>query len=300
MFKDLEGPKFFSQAAYLSHSMNSIPTGIPNFNLQEAVLWSIDGDFDQAHLKTAMDDARKQLKQQLASTIDKDADESLRVTAEAVNTSITKHRRFTWNISYVEMALPEDIQQIQKTLINAQTNANIALAIRIAATHQQLDCRAESKRIETWLASTEQDENGIRAARQGLKEASNLVINNGWAITWDLQSAYSHIKISPELNRFLAFSFEGLIYTHNSMPFGTATAPRVFTKAMKIVIQNLSAHSIYCTSYLDDGIEQFQNQDEAKSQMIYTVNLFMGLELTINFQKSMQIPTQNPTQLAIQ
>ncbi|KAA6385420.1 MAG: hypothetical protein EZS28_019052 [Streblomastix strix] len=166
MLKNPEEPKFFSQAAYLSHTMNSIPTGIPNLDQLEAIHRSIDWDFDPAHLDTAMDDARKKLQQQLASVIDKVADESLRVTAEAVNTSIIKHRKFTWNISYVEITLPEDTYQVEKTLINAQTKANIALAMEIAATHQQLDGRAESERIEAWLASIAEIGNGIEAARR--------------------------------------------------------------------------------------------------------------------------------------
>ncbi|KAA6398373.1 MAG: hypothetical protein EZS28_006105 [Streblomastix strix] len=77
---------------------------------------------------------------------------------------------------------------------------------------------------------------------KGLNEASKLVMNNGWAITWDLQSAYSHITVSPELSKYLAFSFGGLTYTYTTMPFGIAIAPCVFTKAMRIVLQNLRAH----------------------------------------------------------
>ncbi|KAA6361381.1 MAG: hypothetical protein EZS28_043093 [Streblomastix strix] len=123
MLKELEGPKFFLQAAYLSHSMNSIPTEIPNLDQLEAVHRSIDGDFDVAHLDTAADDTSKKLYQQLVrqfanslskvelendderidqilenfanlisnrdwSTMDKDTDESLRIIAEIVNTSI--------------------------------------------------------------------------------------------------------------------------------------------------------------------------------------------------------------------
>ncbi|KAA6362814.1 MAG: hypothetical protein EZS28_041659, partial [Streblomastix strix] len=221
MLKDLEGPKFFSQAAYLSHTMNSIPNGIQNLDQLEEVHRSIDGDFDPVRLDTAIDDARKKLQQQLArqfanilskveledederiyqarvdltnlisnrdsSTMGKDVDESLRTTAEAVNISTIHHREFTWNISQDErtllqkdtaeiisiepsnrredLRLPDDIQQIEKTLINAKTKANIALAMGIAAMHQQLDGRAESERIEAWLHSTAEIGNGIGAA----------------------------------------------------------------------------------------------------------------------------------------
>ncbi|KAA6385421.1 MAG: hypothetical protein EZS28_019053 [Streblomastix strix] len=125
-------------------------------------------------------------------------------------------------------------------------------------------------------------------------------MNNGWAITQDLQSAYSHITVSAELSKYLAFRFGGLTYTYTTMPFGTATVLHVFTNAMMIILQNLRAHGINCTSYLDDGIEWFENQEEAKFQMMYTFNLFMELELTINFEKSMLIPTQNPNYLGIQ
>ncbi|KAA6368556.1 MAG: hypothetical protein EZS28_035916 [Streblomastix strix] len=120
--------------------------------------------------------------------MDKDADESLRVTADTVNTSIIQNREFTWNISLDERAhlqneateiipieqpkrhedlrLPNDKLQVEKTLINAQTKANIALTMGIAATHQQLDDRSESECMDVWFASTAEIGNSIGAARQ--------------------------------------------------------------------------------------------------------------------------------------
>ncbi|KAA6402426.1 MAG: hypothetical protein EZS28_002044 [Streblomastix strix] len=157
--------------------------------------------------------------------------------------------------------------------------------------------------VEDWIQNTVKQlrlwKNTI-VQQQGLKQVSKLVINNSCAMSGDLQSVYGHISVSLELNKYLAFSFGGLTYTYTTMPFCVTTTHRVFTKAMRKVLQNLRVHDINCTSYLDISIEQIQNQEEVKSQMTHTVSLFIRLELTINFHKSMLVPTQNPIYLGIQ
>ncbi|KAA6383029.1 MAG: hypothetical protein EZS28_021443 [Streblomastix strix] len=121
----------------------------------------------------------------------------------------------------------------------------------------------------------------------------------GWAITLDLQQAYSHVTVSKQLQKYLAFSHQGKTYTYLTMPFGISTAPRFFTKIMRLVLTVIRQKGILTSSYLDDGIAWFQSQEKTIEGTIYIINLFQELELTINFRKSFLVPTQTPDYLGI-
>ena len=56
-----------------------------------------------------------------------------------------------------------------------------------------------------------------------------------WVAALDLKDAYLHIPIFPPHRKFLRFCIENQHFQFKAMPFGLATAPRVFTKVMAAV-----------------------------------------------------------------
>ncbi|KAA6368826.1 MAG: hypothetical protein EZS28_035646, partial [Streblomastix strix] len=59
---------------------------------------------------------------------------------------------------------------------------------------------------------------------------------NDWATTIDLHQANNQIRVAEEMRPYLCFSFNGLSYSYNEMPFGVLTALRTFTKCLQPVI----------------------------------------------------------------
>ncbi|CAJ0964265.1 unnamed protein product [Ranitomeya imitator] len=55
----------------------------------------------------------------------------------------------------------------------------------------------------------------------------------------DIQDAYLHIPIFPPHQRFLWFAVNNLHFQFTALPFGLASAPRVFTKVMSTVVSIL-------------------------------------------------------------
>ncbi|KAA6377147.1 MAG: hypothetical protein EZS28_027324, partial [Streblomastix strix] len=64
---------------------------------------------------------------------------------------------------------------------------------------------------------------------------------------------------------------------------------------MKPVMTVIRQRGIRSCVYLDDGIAFFNSKKEAESGVKQILDLFVSLELTVNFAKSMLIPHQNPT-----
>ncbi|CAJ0951244.1 unnamed protein product [Ranitomeya imitator] len=67
----------------------------------------------------------------------------------------------------------------------------------------------------------------------------------------DIQDAYLHVPICVQHQRFLRFAIEDNHYQFTALPFGLASAPRVFTKIMAAVMALLS-RGILIIPYLDD------------------------------------------------
>ncbi|CAJ0919880.1 unnamed protein product [Ranitomeya imitator] len=68
----------------------------------------------------------------------------------------------------------------------------------------------------------------------------------------DIQDAYLHIPIFPLHQRFLRFAVNNLHFQFTALPFGLASAPRVFTKVMSTVVSILHSLGIVVLPYLDD------------------------------------------------
>lgn len=55
-----------------------------------------------------------------------------------------------------------------------------------------------------------------------------------------------------DLRPFHCFAWNNRIYRYEVLPFGLATAPRTFSKAMRALIDLFRQRGIKCTNYLDD------------------------------------------------
>src|SRR4029434_11108213 len=62
---------------------------------------------------------------------------------------------------------------------------------------------------------------------------------NEWSITISLKDAYVHVPIHHRHRRYLRFAFGGIEYQFNTLLFGLAMVPRVFTKCVEAAIAPL-------------------------------------------------------------
>ncbi|XP_070803767.1 uncharacterized protein [Pituophis catenifer annectens] len=62
---------------------------------------------------------------------------------------------------------------------------------------------------------------------------------NDFLVSIDLMEAYLHIPILPKHRQYLRFSYAGKHFQYRALPFGLASAPRVFTKVLAVVAAHL-------------------------------------------------------------
>ena len=68
----------------------------------------------------------------------------------------------------------------------------------------------------------------------------------------DLQDGYWQLQMHPDAYTYLGFEWEGEYYVFKVLPFGLATAPWAFSKAMREVCDHLRSEGSRMLNYLDD------------------------------------------------
>ena len=75
-----------------------------------------------------------------------------------------------------------------------------------------------------------------------------------WAVTLDLKDAYLHVAVHPSSRRWLGFSYDHQTYRFKCLPFGLSTAPRTFTRIVKVVAEHFRKQGMFIFAYLDDWL----------------------------------------------
>ena len=85
-----------------------------------------------------------------------------------------------------------------------------------------------------------------------LSDMWQLIQHSEYAFSIDLHDVYLHIPIVKHHHHFLQFVWHNMPYQWKILPFGVATAPRVFTALLKHILF-LCHHKGFCiVIYLDD------------------------------------------------
>ena len=123
-----------------------------------------------------------------------------------------------------------------------------------------------------------------------------------WMISLDLKDAYLHVPIIPPHRKFLRFALrdhQGIlrVYQWAVLPFGLATAPRVFTKILAPIAAHLHLRGMSMYPYIDDIFHAQISKESVILTRDASVRLHLQLGFVINLAKSSLIPSQVMTHL---
>lgn len=123
------------------------------------------------------------------------------------------------------------------------------------------------------------------------RTAARLIRKNGFIASIDLKDAYYLIPIHEKYKRFLRFIFDDKLYQFCCLPFGLASAPYMFTKLLRPVVERLRTSGVTCVSYLDDFLLLGSTENECLENVQKTVSLLQSLGFIINIEKSNFTPS---------
>ncbi|VDI72446.1 Hypothetical predicted protein [Mytilus galloprovincialis] len=108
----------------------------------------------------------------------------------------------------------------------------------------------------------------------------------------DLRHAYYSVPIDEQYQKYLRFIWKGSIYQYTCLPSGLASAPRLFTKLMKVVYATLRRSGHINIGYIDDSLLIGDTIVECSLNIQDTVKLVSDLGFIVHEKKSVLIPTK--------
>lgn len=127
---------------------------------------------------------------------------------------------------------------------------------------------------------------------EGLETVKSLVRKGDWLVKLDLKDAYLTVPVLPAHQKFLRFVWRKRTYQFSCLAFGLCSAPRIFTKLMKVVVGFLRERGLRLVVYLDDLLLLNENEAALKADLKMAVSLLESLGFLINWEKSLCTPTQ--------
>lgn len=120
-----------------------------------------------------------------------------------------------------------------------------------------------------------------------------LITKDCWMASIDLKDAYYSVRIYPEHQRFLKFSYKGQLFKFTVFPNGLSSCPRRFTKIMKPILAKIRLLLHIISSYLDDLYLQNNTYEGCVHTIIDTLQILEQYGFTIHPDKSVLIPSQS-------
>jgi ribonuclease HI len=135
--------------------------------------------------------------------------------------------------------------------------------------------------------------NSVYFKMENTQVVADILIQQDWGTSIDLTSAFNHLIVNPCFRPYLAFQFEGKLYTYRAMPFGLSLSPYLFTKMMRFPICFIRRNwQVRTVIYMDDILLLHQSQQYLSLATREIVNYLTYLGLTVNMEKSELIPKQ--------
>ena len=128
--------------------------------------------------------------------------------------------------------------------------------------------------------------------QENLTFVLDLIQKNDFCTSVDLRDAYFSISIDPDFRKYLCFSWRGQFYSFRVLPFGLASAPRIFTKLLKPVFAWFRKQGIRCCYYIDDSLCTNQDYNCCEKEAQIMTNKLDNLGFVVNYEKSVLKPCQ--------
>ena len=116
-----------------------------------------------------------------------------------------------------------------------------------------------------------------------LKNVQQLIQQDDFAFSIDLQDAYLYVPIVKHNCYFLHFVWHNVPYQWKVLPFGLATAPRVFTSLTKPILFLCHCKGLHIVIYLDDIFVIVCSKQAGQRAHFFLCSLLVCLGLHINF-----------------
>lgn len=187
---------------------------------------------------------------------------------EAINNEIAKFK----NIGAIHEVSDCDGQFISNIFVVPKPNESFRLIVNLKPLNQYIDSH--------------------HFKMEDFRTVTTLLQKDDYMASIDLLDAYLFIPIHLSSRKYLRFRWRGKLFEFSCLCFGLSVAPRVFTKVLKPVLNNLRSEGHLSSAYLDDLLLLGIDVNECDKNVTITSNLLSRLGWIINVKKSEIIPSR--------
>ena len=120
----------------------------------------------------------------------------------------------------------------------------------------------------------------------------DVVRKDEWFGKIDLKDAYLTVLIHGPDQKYLKFMWKHQPYQFRALPFGLATAPRVFSKIMKPLVAQMREKAMRLLQYLDDILVMADSPRMLKSHLQLVMSNLQEMGFVLNEKKCQTEPSQ--------
>jgi hypothetical protein len=121
-------------------------------------------------------------------------------------------------------------------------------------------------------------------------EGRALFDGASWGGAIDISSAYHHIEMHPDAFPFLGFEWAGQFFCFVVLPFGLASAPRIFTQVMRTPVAFMRWKGCKLLAYLDDLPFARDSAEAARAQGALMIGILRRFGWLVAMHKCVGIP----------
>ena len=132
----------------------------------------------------------------------------------------------------------------------------------------------------------------IRFRMDSLSDIINLIQPGDYFISIDISDAYYCIAMHILSMPYLTFLFLNVYYQFTCLPQGLTSAPRIFTKIIRIILTFLRRQDIRIAAWIDDILLVASSFSLCQEQTYKSLHTFKELGFLPNMEKSQLVPAQ--------
>jgi hypothetical protein len=126
---------------------------------------------------------------------------------------------------------------------------------------------------------------------ENIETVLNSIKRNSYFVNLDLQNAYFFLSMHKYYRKYLKFEWRDKLYQFNCLCFGISSAPRVFSKLMKVIFAHIRRMGISAFYYIDDSLIEADSPYLCTNQSQTLMTMMENLGFYINYEKSNLIPS---------
>jgi len=126
-----------------------------------------------------------------------------------------------------------------------------------------------------------------------LMHLRDMVRDMKWGAVIDCRAGYTQLRVDEASRPLLGFSWRGKFWRLKRLCFGLCTAPRIYSKAMQVVVDEMRRRGFVISSYIDDVAIFSETREKCRKGLKELMELMDEIGWILNTDKT-QWPSQKP------